>query len=60
VMGRVLLAHAAAEIYLGERHGMHHRIDLLQVETLRPVARLGRTHYSKLREIESRQRRDGG
>ena len=46
-------------IKVGTRQGRRHGVDLLsQIET-RPVGRLGRANYVRLREIETRLRRDG-
>lgn len=59
IMGDVVHIHIAQSVYLGEREGKRHRVDLLQDESLRPLGRLGRAHYLRLREIETRLRRDG-
>lgn len=59
VMGRVVHVHVDERVYLGERKGLAHRVDLLADESMRPVGRLGRANYLRLREIESVLRRDG-
>lgn len=59
IMGDVVHIHIAQSVYQGEREGKRHRVDLLQHESTRPVGRLGRAHYVRLREIETRLRRDG-
>jgi flavin reductase (DIM6/NTAB) family NADH-FMN oxidoreductase RutF len=60
VMGEVLMAHIDESVHLGEQKGLTHRIDLFAVNETRPVGRLGRAHYVKLRELETVIRRDGG
>jgi len=59
VMARVLRTHVDRRIYLGEHKGMNHRVDPMKVEALRPVGRLGRAWYVKIREIETVLRADG-
>lgn len=59
VLAAVVLAHVDERVHLGERDGLRHRIDLTQVESLRPLGRLGRANYSRLRSIETLMRRDG-
>jgi hypothetical protein len=46
-------------VYLGTVKGMNHRIDLLRVEAMRPVGRLGRALYARIRNEETILRRDG-
>ena len=59
IMGTIVNAHIDESVYRGERDGKRHRVDLLaQLET-RPVGRLDRANYVRLREIERRLRRDG-
>lgn len=59
IMGDVIHIHIAEKVYLGERDGKRHRLDLLLDQATRPVGRLGRAHYVRLREIETRMRREG-
>ena len=59
VMGRVVHVHIAPAVYAGTRDGRRHRIDLLKDIAQRPVGRLGRANYVRLREIETRLRKDG-
>ena len=54
VMGLVRHVHLDAAIYDGLREGRNHRIDILREEPLRPVGRLGRANYVRLRDIETR------
>ena len=60
VMGEVVQVHIDERVYVGEKRGLNHRIDVLKHIELRPYARLGSNFYSKLREIETLERRDGG
>jgi len=39
--------------------GKRHRVDLLANIETRPIGRLGRAHYVRLRDIETRLRSDG-
>jgi hypothetical protein len=55
----VVRTHVDRRIYLGEYKGMNHRVDPMRVESLRPVGRLGRAWYVKIREIETVLRADG-
>jgi len=48
-----------ADTFVGRRKGMNHRVDLTQLESLRPVGRLGRAQYVRLRQIETLLRPDG-
>jgi flavin reductase (DIM6/NTAB) family NADH-FMN oxidoreductase RutF len=59
VMGRVVHAHIDERVYLGRQKGLDHRVDLLRDEAMRPVGRLGRALYLRLRDIETVLRRDG-
>jgi flavin reductase (DIM6/NTAB) family NADH-FMN oxidoreductase RutF len=60
VMGLVRTVHVAPAAYLGTRGANQHRIDVLKETELRPVGRLGRANYVRLREIETHLRKDGG
>jgi flavin reductase (DIM6/NTAB) family NADH-FMN oxidoreductase RutF len=60
VMGLVQMAHVDAEAYVGTKDGHQHRIDTLKHLELRPVGRLGRANYVRIREIETYLRKDGG
>ena len=51
--------HILESVYRGEREGKRHRGDLLESEATRPVGRLGRAFYSRIRELETVMRRDG-
>jgi len=59
IMGDVVHIHIAQKLYVGEREGKRHRVDLMKDPALRPVGRLGRAHYVRLNEVETRLRRDG-
>lgn len=59
IMGTVVHVHIDESVYVGERDGRRHRVDLLADTATRPVGRLGRAHYVRLREIETRLRKDG-
>jgi flavin reductase (DIM6/NTAB) family NADH-FMN oxidoreductase RutF len=59
IMGTVVHVHIDASVYTGERDGKRHRVDLLKHVEQRPVGRLGRANYVRLREIETRLRKDG-
>lgn len=59
VMGQVRHVHVDERVYLGTVKGMDHRIDLLRVEAMRPVGRLGRALYARIRNEETILRRDG-
>lgn len=59
IMGSVRHVHIDEAVYLGRKGEQNHRIDLLQQMESRPVGRLGRANYVRLREIELRLRRDG-
>lgn len=59
VMGKVVHLHILENVYRGTREGKRHRVDLLEDTATRPLGRLGRAFYVRLREIETRMRRDG-
>jgi flavin reductase (DIM6/NTAB) family NADH-FMN oxidoreductase RutF len=59
IMGDVIHVHIAQAVHRGTREGKRHRVDLLEDHATRPVARLGRAYYARLREIETRLRKDG-
>ncbi|MFN0163810.1 MAG: flavin reductase family protein [Burkholderiales bacterium] len=59
IMGDVVHVHIAQNVYRGAREGKQHRVDLLEDHATRPMARLGRAFYARLREIETRMRKDG-
>ena len=58
IMGRVVHIHIDASVYLGDREGKRHRVDLLADLANRPIGRLGRGSYVRLRDIEMPPRRD--
>jgi flavin reductase (DIM6/NTAB) family NADH-FMN oxidoreductase RutF len=60
VMGEVVKIHIDERVYVGEKRGLNHRIDVLHHEDMRPYARLGSNFYMRLRAIETLERRDGG
>lgn len=60
VMGRVRHVHVDERVYLGRIKNLDHRIDLLRGGTdMRPVGRLGRALYVRIRDEETILRRDG-
>jgi len=59
IMGTVVHVHIDASVYAGERDGKRHRVDLLKNVGQRPIGRLGRANYVRIREIETRMRKDG-
>lgn len=59
IMGTVVQAHIHQAVYSPGGASGRHRVDLLSQVATRPVGRLGRANYVRLREIESRLRRDG-
>jgi len=59
IMGTVVQIHVDAAVHLGAQGAHKHRIDLLASTEDRPVGRLGRANYVRLREIETRMRKDG-
>lgn len=60
VMGQVRMIHVDPAAYIGTKGAHQHRIDVLRDIALRPVGRLGRANYVRLREIETHLRTDGG
>ncbi|MEP6702397.1 MAG: flavin reductase family protein [Betaproteobacteria bacterium] len=60
VMGLVQMVHVEPAAYVGTKGANQHRIDVLRETELRPVGRLGRANYVRLREIETHLRKDGG
>jgi flavin reductase (DIM6/NTAB) family NADH-FMN oxidoreductase RutF len=58
IMGSVVHVHIDASVYLGARESKRHRVDLLANVDTRPIGRLGRGSYVRLREIEVPPRRD--
>jgi len=59
IMGTVVQMHVDAAAHLGVRGKHRHRIDLLASVPDRPLGRLGRANYVRLRDIETRVRKDG-
>ena len=59
IMGSVVHVHIDEAVYAGERDGKRHRVDLLKDTATRPLGRLGRAFYVRLRDIETRLRKDG-
>lgn len=59
IMGNVVHVHIDEAAYVGTRAGKRHRVDVLEHIAQRPVGRLGRANYVRLREIETRLRKDG-
>ena len=59
IMGTVVHVHIDASVYVGAAQGQRHGVDLLSKLETRPIGRLGRAYYVRLREIETRLRRDG-
>ena len=59
VMGEVVHVHVDERVYVGRHKGVNHRVDLTRIESLRPVGRLGRAQYVRLRQIETLLRPDG-
>lgn len=59
VMARVQHVHVDERVYLGKVKGLDHRIDLLRDPAMRPVGRLGRALYCRIRDEETILRRDG-
>lgn len=60
VMGQIRMIHVDPAAYVGDKDGHRHRIDVLREIEMRPVGRLGRANYVRLREIETYLRKDGG
>ena len=59
IMGTVQHVHIDYAVYVGDAGGRRHRVDLLANIETRPIGRLGRAHYVRLRDIETRLRSDG-
>jgi flavin reductase (DIM6/NTAB) family NADH-FMN oxidoreductase RutF len=59
IMGDVVHVHIDESVYLGTKGDERHRIDVLADVVTRPVGRLGRANYVRLREIETHLRKDG-
>jgi len=59
IMGTVVHVHIDPSVYIGTADGKRHRVDLLAHQETRPIGRLGRANYVRLRDIETRLRRDG-
>lgn len=59
IMGTVVHVHIDEAVYTGERDGKRHRVDLLKEAATRPLGRLGRAFYVRLRDFETRLRKDG-
>lgn len=59
VMGRVVQVHVDERAWLGDFKGRRFRVDLLRDTSMRPVGRLGRALYSRLRDIVTVMRSDG-
>ena len=59
IMGEIVRTHVDERVYVGPYKGLDHRVDPLRVEALRPVGRLGRAHYVRLRELDTVLRTDG-
>jgi hypothetical protein len=58
-MGTVEHVHIDGAVYAGAVEGKRHRVDLLANEATRPLGRLGRAYYVRLRNMETRLRSDG-
>jgi len=59
IMGDVVHIHVDPAVYVGGKGGLDHRIDLLEKIETRPVGRLGRANYVRLREIDTHLRKEG-
>lgn len=59
IMGSVVHVHIDPSVYVGDKGGMRHRVDLLKDVEMRPLGRLGRANYVRLREIDTHLRKDG-
>jgi flavin reductase (DIM6/NTAB) family NADH-FMN oxidoreductase RutF len=59
IMGDIVHVHIAPENYQGRRGEQDHRVDLMEPINTRPMGRLGRANYVRLREIENLLRKDG-
>ena len=56
-MGDVVHVHIDESVYVGVKGAHRHRVDLLKDVDMRPLGRLGRANYVRLREIEARLRK---
>jgi flavin reductase (DIM6/NTAB) family NADH-FMN oxidoreductase RutF len=56
IMGTVVHIHIDRSVYVGAKEQTRHRVDLLAQTDTRPVGRLGRAHYVRLRDLETRMR----
>ena len=59
IMGSVIQVHIAADVYQGRKGPQNHRVDLLVKNETRPLGRLGRANYVRLRDIDTKLRKDG-
>lgn len=59
IMGDVVQIHVAESVYVGPRGNMKHRVDLLAQDDTRPIGRLGRALYARIRNEETHLRKDG-
>jgi flavin reductase (DIM6/NTAB) family NADH-FMN oxidoreductase RutF len=59
VMAQVRHVHVDERVYVGRVKALNHRIDLLRDTAMRPVGRLGRALYCRIRDEETILRRDG-
>ena len=59
IMGSIVQVQIDEAVYVGRRGEHDHRVDLLERVETRPVGRLGRANYVRLRDIETKLRRDG-
>lgn len=59
IMGDVVHVHVEQSVYLGTKGQERHRVDLMEDPESRPVGRLGRANYVRIREIETHLRKDG-
>lgn len=59
IMGTVVQVHIHQAVYGPGGASGRHRVDLLAETGTRPIGRLGRALYVRLRDVETRLRRDG-
>lgn len=59
IMGTVVHVHIDSSVYTGTREGLNHRVDLLKDISTRPLGRLGRANYTRIREVETHLRTEG-
>lgn len=59
IMGDVVHVHIDKSVYQGTKGQERHRIDPMEDIGTRPVGRLGRANYVRIREIETHLRKDG-